>query len=330
MTFILHIVNLIIMILVALMPQIYQNYMDNDVISNIDYDYSININQLPTMLEQVQPLNQSAKTMKDAYLNKVKSDFKQRKYSVNTVISQDKANTPIAIANDIIDQIYVALEHIKGIQYLANLKITNNSAELISIRKISISTCSLYKNPIFGVLSSVPLSFKSEIEVVEKQGRGFVVKFGEDMQLPANNSLSVIIAFTNKPTIRFESSYSEIVLDGKTKSIFLEDKSNRIENNHNYSLYLSVIIFLTIFLLITYRSNIKNKIKKIFSKQSLEINFNHDTSTKNRSNDYSIIPPYEFIHIVKDEIDNNHRGTKKYDIDHKYYKKIRIIEMNSN
>ncbi len=237
-------------IIIALTPHVYQSVIEWLSDTKIHFTYYVTPSYGSQILASNYPYKCATNTLIDKYIDYVRNEYREKNYTVDVVFNQDKVQIPIIMAKRMLEHIHEPSIKLITMPFLAKFNIVNESGDSITISHITITTDDAYSNPLWMIDASFSNNSMSALQTCSSSTNGYLISFsGEQMTLPAQNTFSLIIAFSKKPIIKNSGSFvTAIDINDKKKSVSLVDETKA--DNANVILKFVLIVFVGFFIVL--------------------------------------------------------------------------------
>ncbi|MBW2561451.1 MAG: hypothetical protein JRE40_11435 [Deltaproteobacteria bacterium] len=234
-------------IVIALVPSVYQSCTEHFSQTKMHFTYSVAPSYGAQILDANYPYKCTTDTLIDKYIDCVRTEYREKQYTVDAVVKQDKVQIPINLARRMLEEIHNTSIRLTSMPFLAKFNIINESDNSITINHVTITTDDAYSNPLWMNTASFSNNSKISIKKCSSSRNGYSISFdGEQMILPAKNRLGLIIAFSKKPFIKNSGSFVTATdIDDNKKSVNL---INEIKSDNFYVKIKFVVVVFLLFL----------------------------------------------------------------------------------
>lgn len=233
--------------IIALAPSVYQSFTERLSKTKMHFIYSVAPSYGAQILNSNYPYKCTTDTLMGKYVDFVRSEYREKQYTVDVVLKQDKVQIPINLAKRMLEDIHDTSIRLISMPFLAKFNIINESDDSITINNVTITTDDAYSNPLWMTIASFSNDSRSSIRMCSSSSSGYFISFdGEQMVLPAKNRLGLIIAFSKEPFIKHSGSFVTATdTDDKKKSVKLIDE---IKSDNSYVQFKFAVVVILAFL----------------------------------------------------------------------------------
>ena len=241
--------------LATLAPNFYESISTKFESSHVVFRYEENLARDSAWLKILEKTIGSLVTTEallDQYRQAVESRFKEKGYTVDKVMHEDRVLVPFDLARERLSMVYDPLFRAANAPGVIEFVIENNSSNGLEIDSITISTGVVVQDPLFVAVPSFPYKGECTMESAKGDNGGFIINckdiHNKAIILPKNSRLRVLISQTIFPFVREESTFlrASFVNGGDIREdYYLATKVNK-DADKEYMLILqifSLIIF---------------------------------------------------------------------------------------
>jgi len=191
---------LLIAVIGALVPSIYNDIIDFKRSSEVKFEYEVYEDYgLKNLRKNNSFSNQTGFQLLNSYKKRIQNEFEKLNYTISAVMNKAEVQIPISIADSMFISNHEKTKRITDKYYCLELIVTNGTKECIEINQISLAVEQAYKDPVLFMYHSGPEETEYTTAFPYNSSTpGYIIKPNEKKIINAKNLIKFYLFFDNR------------------------------------------------------------------------------------------------------------------------------------
>jgi len=191
---------LLIAVIGALAPSIYNDIIDYKTSSEVKFQYQVYEDYgLKNLRKNNSFANQTGSQLLNLYKNRIQNEFAKLNYTISSVMNKAEVQIPISITDSMFISNHDKTKRITDKYYCLELIITNGTKECIEINQISLAIEQAYEYPVLFMYHSGPEETEyTTVFPYNGSTPGYIIKPKEKKSINAKNLIKFYLFFDNR------------------------------------------------------------------------------------------------------------------------------------